>query len=93
MHGLLGTDCGRVYFSDRVGPDRTIHYIGRSEKWLNRYKSRTGGIKFGPRKSDCNSLGYIRPFEDGYRMSTSYCQWPTSLYLTIMTFSLSPSRK
>ena len=65
----------------------------QSEKWLNRYKTRTGGIKFRPRKRDYNSLGYIRPFEDGYRMSISYRQWPTSIYLTIMTFSLTLSRK
>ena len=42
------TAWGRVYFSDRVGPDRPIQKIGRSELLRNRYKCRTVGINFWP---------------------------------------------
>ena len=55
------------------------------QEWLNRYKSWTGGIKFGPRKIDCNLLGYIWPSEEGCRKSISYRQrlWPPSILLLL----------
>ena len=43
---VRGVKKGRVYFSDRVVPDRPIQKIGRSELLRNRYKCRTVGINF-----------------------------------------------
>ena len=77
MHALKLAQCGGIYIyiyeHEAIRRPKSENNIGAPsapQKWLNRYNSRTGGIKFGPRASQSGI--YIQPFEQE-RCSCASC--------------------